>query len=296
MFSPLVFISLPMFLLLILLFVGTSVRPILRSDDKLCANVGGIIPNVTVMYVNLDRRMDRREQFETQLEKYFGLLKACRNWDWRRQSAFDAANLTQALQTRTTKQWPAWMSSIESGTQMAGRLGCYLSHLDGIEKVASTPTRSAFMFEDDYEFTVEPAEFLSKLKAISQEYGGSKWDVVLFGHNQYSGDAEPTKIEGVQRLKGLSWTTSSYLVNAGYISKLANVWHKHLDIDQKSDFLAVDVAWKELQEDPNSHWLRVEPRLGKQRGSFSDIELSQRDYGVLQTMQSSQNTKVAVES
>ena len=46
----------------------------------------------------------------------------------------------------------------------------------------------------------------------------------------------------------------------------------------KGAWAALDQYWKLLQVDDN--WQAFTPRLSRQRGSFSDIELRYMDYGV----------------
>lgn len=255
---------------------SSSTRASSPSGSR-CASVTHIIPNVTVLYVSLERRSDRRQQFESQLEPYFGLLRDCKGWDWQRKVAFDMGNDTEASRILESLQLPKSLRNAKGkDSRWAARIGCYLSHFDGLQEVAArSESRTAFMFEDDFEFTASPAAVWSTLQAFSQEYGDSGWDVLLVGHNQYRGGERPTKIRGITQCLGASATTSSYLVNPRYAPKLVDVWRRHLISDDQP---IVDTAWSELQEDTASRWYKVSPRIGWQRAGFSDIEQTYVDY------------------
>lgn len=99
------------------------------------------------IYINLDRRQDRRVQIESELAKM---------------------NLT-------AERFPAIARS-------PGGLGCTHSHLAVLKLARARGYESVLVFEDDFAFSVEPEEFHSAMKSIP-----SSFDVILLAYNLIRG-------------------------------------------------------------------------------------------------------------
>ena len=104
-----------------------------------------------VVYINLNRREDRRQHMEQQLPKYFHTF-----------SRFQAIE------------------------QSPGIVGCGKSHLEVLRQAYQENT-DVLIFEDDFEFLVSPDDFNKLLKSVE----GLNYDVIMLSYNLFqSGRSE----------------------------------------------------------------------------------------------------------
>ena len=189
-------------------------------------------PSVPILYINLDKRTDRREQIEQQLNMY-GL-------SYERLSAI---------------------------YNSFGIVGCTRSHLAALRLAKESGYKRVWIMEDDFEFLVSRDEMESTLQMLCS--GDIKFDVCMFAYNalqrkEIEGSDCFFQIYEAE-------TASSYVVEAHYYDKLIQLYEQTIPLLEKTrrhwDY-ANDQSWKILQS--SDHWIATKQRMGKQRHGFSD--------------------------
>jgi glycosyl transferase family 25 len=197
-----------------------------------------------ILYINLDKRTDRRWQIENELIK-MGVTK-----------------------NRMTR--------ISGVIDKFGSLGCSKAHLVALELFeTNTNWKNVLIVEDDAIFCQSRDYIDSILSQFCSLH--IKWDVLqLFANVQHF---EETQFEFLVRLKE-SQTTAGYAVNRSYLTLLKNNIQEGIDKLQtynvsNGDF-CIDQYWKPLQLTGN--WFTFHPIFGYQRDGFSDIEQRTTNY------------------
>jgi len=189
-------------------------------------------PSVPLLYINLDKRTDRREQIEQQLDTY-GL---------------------------SYERLPAIYHPF-------GIVGCTKSHLAALYLAKKRGYKRVWIMEDDFEFLVSREEMESALQILCS--GDIKFDVCMFAYNalqrkEIEGSDCFFQICEAQ-------TASSYVVEEHYYNKLIQLYEKTIPLLEKTRRhweYANDQSWKILQS--SDYWIATRPRFGKQRHGFSD--------------------------
>jgi hypothetical protein len=101
------------------------------------------------VYINLDRRTDRRADFEAECSR-MGIR---------------------------VERFPAIVHPL------GGALGCSASHLQVLKLARERGYPSVMVFEDDFEFLISNEEFAAVLASLPEDY-----DVVMLGYNLCRGD------------------------------------------------------------------------------------------------------------
>jgi GR25 family glycosyltransferase involved in LPS biosynthesis len=152
-----------------------------------------------------------------------------------------------------------------------GILGCAKSHILALETFLKTPSdiQNCIIFEDDFTFT-KPQEEVNEL--INQFFKYiKKYDVLMLASNTLNETPTPypfiTKIIDAQTLSGYSVSKqfapillNNYKTSVAFLEKLGKKVH----------YYCFDIYMKQLQ--PTSLWFCINPRIGKQIESYSDIE------------------------
>jgi hypothetical protein len=197
-----------------------------------------------VYYINLDHRTDRNAVFLREIEKL---------------------NLPKDKIKRI------------SGVYLKdkGHVGCSKSHILAMEDFIANNYRNCIVFEDDFMF-VQPVstvvEMLNKMESIP-------FDVCMLSANE-----RKTKQTEFPFLKKVveCWTASGYMVNQSFAPQLLSNFKdgcKMLEENYRDEAkYCIDQYWKRLQ--PFSKWYLFEPKLGKQRPSYSDISQKDVEYNV----------------
>jgi len=193
-----------------------------------------------IIYINLDKRIDRRTDIEKELND-FGL-------EYER---------FQAIET------PGF-----------GILGCGQSHLAVLKLAKEKGYKNILIFEDDFTFLVSKEEFeneLNKFFDLNIDY-----NVCMLSYN--INKSEETKHDFL--LKSIEVITASgYIVNSNYFDILIELYEHamvKLEETRKHWIYANDQAWIPLQQKDN--WFCFTKRIGKQKASFSDNTLKYFDY------------------
>ena len=156
-----------------------------------------------------------------------------------------------------------------------GDWGCSLSHLHAIKSFHESNYQNCIIFEDDFVFTQDPSFVHNAIQSVFDK--NSNYDVCMLSCS--SGKTEPTTNPLLLKLYE-GQTTSGYMVSKPFSKTLLQNYQEGTQLIEQSylrgkgdsiqrDF-CIDQYWKRLQ--PVSNWFVFEPKLGKQRDSFSDIQ------------------------
>lgn len=194
-----------------------------------------------IVYINLDRRTDRREQFEGEMAK-MGIT------DYIRFPAIEHAQ---------------------------GCIGCSASHIAVLKMARTNNWRNVLIFEDDFMFTMEKGQFMGTISnffAMDLSY-----DVLMLSYNLREG----SEINGFLGHLRKAQTTAGYLVNSTMYDALLNVCEDAIVKLEQTGMhwiYAADTCWFSLQRE--GKWYYLHPRAGIQRPGYSDIAAGHVDYGV----------------
>lgn len=193
-------------------------------------------------YINLAARSDRKTHVEEQLSS-IGLLSFVKR--------FNAIKMHN------------------------GAIGCSLSHLKCLQYAFAQKWNHVFICEDDITF-LDTELFETQFNKCMATLN-NQWDVIMFGGN----NMPPYKIIDDSCIKITRCaTTTGYLVNGHYISKLidnvAQGIESFLRNQQAKSTFAIDVFWKSLQF--NDRWFLITPPIVVQKDGYSDIEQRNTSY------------------
>lgn len=201
-----------------------------------------------IFYINLDYREDRREEIESEIEKY---------------------ELTEKTER---------FSGIRVMEQ--GILGCTKSHLAVLKLAKERRYKNVLILEDDFEFVLPKEEFEHSLQVFFDS--GIEYDVCMLSYLLQKENEIDELIEMCPILNRVieAQTASGYLVNEKYYDTIIALyeWAWPLLEETKAHWLyANDQCWKSLQK--KDRWFYFKNRIGKQRASYSDNSMSFMDYG-----------------
>ena len=206
-------------------------------------------------YINLDRRMDRRQQVEQELA---------------------SLGISQPFIQR--------FKAIEMTN---GSVGCSMSHLHLLQRAYNEGWPYIMIVEDDIQF-LQPDIFLKQSNMFFDVFRRKEdgigteplWDVLLLAGNNV-----PPYIQNGDFSVRVSHcqTTTGYIVRAHYLPTLIeNVKigiHKLLMSPENHFHFAIDKYWLPLQK--KDRWYLVTPLTVVQRDGYSDIEGKEKDYSRL---------------
>lgn len=163
-----------------------------------------------------------------------------------------------------------------------GPLGCTLSHIMAVQKCKDTRARTCLVLEDDFAFDQDPDTAVRYVNAFFGARISTDWDLIYLSSNVMvaKNTSNPLFLKVID-----AQTTSGYAVNSHYYDELLHTYTSSAwllndgkcDAQSKSLF-AIDIFMKRKQ--PFGNWFVMQPRLGKQRQGFSDIEKAVTDYKV----------------
>jgi glycosyl transferase family 25 len=199
-----------------------------------------------VVYINLDRRTDRRKEIEEELTR-LGI---------------------------PSEKWIRF-SAIE---QKPGFIGCTKSHRAVLQMAKDAQWSNVLILEDDF-MAVQSSEAIHQQLQDFFE-STEEYDVLFLSHNIQR--CEPLTSNLVRVFE--AQTASGYLVHSRFYEKLLNNLTEASQLAEKHPhchWLYInDQYWKSLQKDVNNTWLAIQPCIGVQRAGFSDLAERHVDYGV----------------
>jgi len=170
------------------------------------------------------------------------------------------------------------------GIRMGGQgdLGCSLSHIKALEHFVESPHQHCIIFEDDFTFTQDKTvvdDMVTQLFTKDTDY-----DVCQLSYNMQPSTYDHPEHSFIRCVHYAS-TASGYMVSKKFALTLLNNYRESsTKLEQcyqegmlhcKNDF-AVDCYWNKVQI--GFKWFLFSPKLGKQRGSWSDIQNNYEDY------------------
>lgn len=204
----------------------------------------------SIYFINLDHRVDRLNEFQAEIKRM---------------------GIPESKVKRISGVYKPEL----------GALGCGLSHVKTLDAFLETGQSYCLIFEDDFQFTVDPNYFrflLSHSFQIQKDF-----DVIMLAANIMK--EEKTQSRFLSRILDAQ-TSSAYLISREYAKtvrdtlqegmKLLEEWYE-IHKQPKHEY-CLDIYWKQLQ--PKGKWFVFHPKLGKQRESYSDIERKITNYGV----------------
>jgi glycosyl transferase family 25 len=150
-----------------------------------------------------------------------------------------------------------------------GGVGCGRSHIGVLKLAKERGYKRIMVLEDDFTFTSDPHAGLSKLNDVS-------FDVCLLSYNLFYG-TESAEYPFLMRVHEAQ-TASGYIINSHYYDTLIAVFEDAIPKFEQTNhhwLYAIDVAWKVLQ--CRDIWYCFNPRVGRQRPSYSDCSNSYSD-------------------
>jgi len=159
-----------------------------------------------------------------------------------------------------------------------GILGCAKSHVKALEAFLETPDEieTCIIFEDDFIFT-KPQDQINRIinKFFDEQ---DDFDVLMLASNILNG--QPTKYFYLTKIIDAQ-TLSGYCVSKKFAPVLLANYKESIsqleNVGYKCHPFCFDIYMKRLQ--PNSNWYSLNPLVGKQIESYSDIENKVVDYG-----------------
>ena len=152
-----------------------------------------------------------------------------------------------------------------------GILGCAKSHCLALEAFlkSSYENKYCIIFEDDFQFTKDQDIINNLINNIFNDV--KEFDVIMLAANILNGQSCKynflTKIYDAQTLSG-------YAVNRKFASILLNNYRESISLLEKEGYkchpYCFDIYMKRLQ--PLTKWYSINPLIGKQIESYSDIE------------------------
>ena len=194
-----------------------------------------------IMYINLERRKDRRIEIERELETMGLTEKAIR---------FEAMD-------RPGK----------------GIVGCTYSHLACLKHARDQNWKNVLILEDDFTFIVDKDTFERTLSTFFE--ANISYDVCMISY--FLQQSQPTEYPFLTKVNEAQ-TASGYIVHQKFYNKLIDLYEYAAPILDETmahwDY-ANDQVWKRLQ--PHHEWYCLR-RCGKQRAGYSDNAEQYYDY------------------
>jgi hypothetical protein len=193
-----------------------------------------------IIYINLEKRNDRRELIEEDLEK-IGL---------------DAERFIGI--------------PFEPGI-----VGCGKSHLSVMKMARERGYKNILILEDDFKFLVSREELDNSLNTFFDSV--PDYDVCMFCCQNLV-EITPKPFPFLSRIQEAN-NASAYLINGKYLDTIIDLYEHALPLLENTGEhwnYANDQVWKKLQ--CKDKWFTFTPRLGKQRSGYSDNAKSFMNY------------------
>jgi len=193
-----------------------------------------------IIYINLDKRTDRREEIEKQLDEY-GI---------------------------SYERFPAIYHPF-------GIVGCTQSHQAVLRLAKERGYKRVWILEDDFQFLHSREEMETTIQSMCSK----QFDVCMFAYNALKSQTIKAESEAWLQIYEAE-TASSYVVQEHYYDKLIELYDHTIPLLEQTRQhwnYANDQSWKILQT--SDHWIAPFQRMGKQRDGFSDNAQEYMSYG-----------------
>jgi len=162
-------------------------------------------------------------------------------------------------------------------TPNLGALGCSKSHVIAIESFLKTPetNQTCLILEDDFVFTQEQCVVNDLINKVFEN--NVDFDVLMLSAN--IGHQTPTTYPFLTKIYNAQ-TTSGYVVCRRFASILLDNYKQSVELIEEHNIgynNCIDMHMKQLQ--PYYNWYCLNPKIGIQLPSFSDVEKRFVQYG-----------------
>jgi len=201
-----------------------------------------------IYYINLEHRADRREKF------------------------LDEMKLLGVPDSKIVRIEGVY-------TKGYGAVGCGHSHIKALTAFIESGHKNCIIFEDDFKITLDINYAKYLLRKLFEK--NIQFDVVMLAGNIHK--AESTDILSIYKAHKVL-TTSGYIITREFASVLKELWLHYVPLLEEeykksgtivSDY-CIDLVWTQIQ--PQNRWFIFNPKIGKQRESYSDVENKITDY------------------
>ena len=193
-----------------------------------------------VVYINLDKRSDRKKEMEGELAK-MGLSG----------ERFSAIEHTR------------------------GAFGCSMSHLAVLKDAKANKYKNILVLEDDFQFIVDRPTFEKELQSFFDL--NIPYDVLMLSYNCYEKKPYNTIVSRAINVQTASGYIVHERFYDTLIHVWEEGLQKLIETGNEPTY-SLDQCWKSLQ--PSSQWFLMNTRIGVQRESYSDIEKRRVNYKV----------------
>jgi GR25 family glycosyltransferase involved in LPS biosynthesis len=197
-----------------------------------------------VVFINLNRREDRRTHMERILEEY------------------DIA----AIRFEAIEHLPTGSAS----TPLNGLYGCGQSHLAVLKLARDNGWANVLILEDDIQFDVSSQDFEKQIERLFSE--GPEFDVCMLDINLQRSEPLQPETDWLIRVK-YAHCAGAYIVKQHYYSKLIDLyeWALPLLLNTGAHWIyANDAVWGQLQE--ADKWITFKTQICRQMSGYSDTK------------------------
>ena len=200
-----------------------------------------------IFYINLNKRLDRREQIERQLAEY---ITPYMNIIYERFEAIETPNF--------------------------GILGCGKSHLAVLKLAKERRYNNVLILEDDFTFIVSKEDFKNELNAFFSLK--IDYDVCMLSY--LLEESEECEYSTLYKII-YATAASGYIVNYSYYDTLIELYESamiELENTKMHWVYANDQIWKTLQK--KDKWYGLKNKIGVQSIGYSDTSNTYRDHTI----------------
>lgn len=190
-----------------------------------------------IVYINLDRRPDRKLHIESQ---------------------FDKMGISPYERFTAIERPPG-----------QGIVGCGYSHLEVLKQAKLRQLPNVLIMEDDFYFTVSREELRENIRQFFESPIAEDYDVCMLSYNLRDSTECPTT-PFVKRVR-YAQTASGYIVNSRYYDTLIQLYEWAIPLLEQTGqhwVYANDVVWKDMQT--RDKWYCFTQRIGRQLDGYSD--------------------------
>jgi GR25 family glycosyltransferase involved in LPS biosynthesis len=197
-----------------------------------------------VYYINLDKRLDRKKLFMTEMDN-MNILP-------------DKFKRIPGVLHRSKK----------------GFIGCGIAHINALNDAILNEYENVIIFEDDFHFIVSQEEFEQSVHLLFKLH--PDYNICLLSYNLRKKKELDSNFYDVYN----AYTTSGYIISKKYFEILKSCFElavNKLLLYNNPRLNAIDVQWNQLQG-ANKKFLAFKKKIGIQRDSYSDIEKRITNY------------------
>jgi glycosyl transferase family 25 len=192
-----------------------------------------------IVYINLERRKDRRQQIEQELV------------------SMDLSGIRfEAIATNP------------------GYIGCTESHLEVLRQARQAQASSVAIFEDDFQFIVSKEVFQDQIRTFMES--NVPYDVLMLSYNIQQSEPYNELVSYAREAQTASGYIVHCRFYDRLIACLERALPQLIQTGKHWLYIN-DQAWKDEQR--KAEWFYFNMRLGKQRPGYSDLANGYVDYG-----------------